>query len=466
MRSDSIELISNELTDNANMQNSLVYEQRGYHDESQADQNSLVNLDDMNVMTIHNPEKNIYRVISLCIWTFSCGYTDAAPGALLPFIEAYYNVNYTLVSLIWMSNAVGFLTVASLAHKIQPWFGKRNSLLLGCFLSVVQFAMISSGSHFALIVIAFFFGGAGLGICLAQANVFLANLDKLTLYLSFNHASYGLGATASPLISTLMVSQGGIKWNYVYLINLGLMLVNMILLGFAFKGADEDLKPWETDEQSNEAGPTPTSSKGSMKDAVKNKITWILAFFVLFYQGCEVSLAGWCVTYLIDYKGGSKSTIGYVALAFWFGLTLGRLLITHTAVKIVGARRTLLIMCLLTILVVILAWTLPNLIASSAFIALAGVWIGPLYSLVVGTSVKPGMLPRKIQVTSLTIVTAFGAAGGAIFPFIIGLISQSSGTYVVFPVCISLYGTMMLLWIALPNIESKSGKQDFWHKIW
>lgn len=414
-------------------------------------------------MTIHNPPRNLMRTISFCIWTFSCGYSDSAPGALLPFIERYYNISYAVVSLIWMANAVGFILVALSAHKIQPWFGKKNSLLIGCFLSIIQYSLVSSGSHFALIVVGFGIGGAGLGIVLAQCNVFLANLDKSTLYLSFNHAGYGLGATISPLLATLMITKGGVQWNYVYLINLGLMIVNFFLLAYAFRGADEDLKPFEHQEE--ETGQS-QGSTATMKDAVGNHITWLLALLIMFYQGSEVSIGGWCVTYLIDYKGGDINSIGYVASAFWFGLTMGRLILTHPVYKAFGARRSLFIMCLLTILVMVLAWVLPHVIAASAFVAFAGVWIGPSYSLIVGISVKPGMLPRKIQIVSTTIITAFGSLGGALFPFLIGLIGQSEGSYVLFPVFICLYTLMIVLWLALPNIERVGKQTNLWQRLW
>ncbi|KAK7684163.1 hypothetical protein QCA50_012808 [Cerrena zonata] len=44
-------------------------------------------VDDKPKMTINNPPRNKYRVAALCVYVFACGYTDAAPGALLPFIE-------------------------------------------------------------------------------------------------------------------------------------------------------------------------------------------------------------------------------------------------------------------------------------------------------------------------------------------------------------------------------------------
>lgn len=39
-------------------------------------------VDEKPKMTINNPPRNKYRVAALCVYVFSCGYTDAAPGAL------------------------------------------------------------------------------------------------------------------------------------------------------------------------------------------------------------------------------------------------------------------------------------------------------------------------------------------------------------------------------------------------
>ncbi|GMG55527.1 unnamed protein product [Ambrosiozyma monospora] len=68
-------------------------------------------------MTFTNPMKSRWRVISLLLWVFNSGLTDGAPGAILPRVEKYYGINYSIVSLIWMSNAVGFIMIALLSHK-------------------------------------------------------------------------------------------------------------------------------------------------------------------------------------------------------------------------------------------------------------------------------------------------------------------------------------------------------------
>ncbi|CUM65975.1 uncharacterized protein PRCAT00003629001 [Priceomyces carsonii] len=451
------------------------------------------------LMTSRNPKRNIYRIIAICVWSFAGGFSDAAPGALLPHMESYYDISYSIVSLIWMSNAVGFITVACFSHKIQPWFGKKKSLCLGCIFSCFMYALVASGTKYPVIVFGFFLGGMGLATVLAQSNVFLSRLDKLSKFLSFFHGSYGIGATVSPLIATSIVNSG-IAWHFVYLIMLALMTFSLINLWFSFTGADEDLKPWDFDDSDSTLGSeTPNSSlthineenielltlensrtksrnqssarisnKGEMLLALRFHVTWILSFFVLFYQGSEVSLGGWIVTYLLDYRGGNSSQVGYVASGFWGGLTLGRLVLTRPLHKYFGSRRSVIVCSLLAIGFVILTWVIPNITVASICVSLAGLFIGPSYPLLV--TICSQVLPRKIQVVSMTIMTAFGSSGGAIFPFVVGLISQRAGSFVVLPVFIALYSSMLFLWICLPNVERRRLQPNInfsiWQRIW
>lgn len=143
-------------------------------------------------MTINNPPTNKWRVIACFMWGFALGYSDAVPGAILPTIEAYYNINYAVVSCLWIGNACGFIFVASLSHKIQPWFGKRWSLVLSTCLSTTMYILASTGTVFPVIVVGFFLGGMGGGIGVAQTNVFLARFKNKSTLLSIHHGSYGI----------------------------------------------------------------------------------------------------------------------------------------------------------------------------------------------------------------------------------------------------------------------------------
>ncbi|CAH6723392.1 bypass of stop codon protein 6 [[Candida] jaroonii] len=417
------------------------------------------------LMTMSNPPKNKWRVYALGLWLFSIGMADATPGAVLPYIEEYYNLTYTLVSLIWMTFAAGFVSFACLAHKIQPLLGREKSFTVGSACSVLMYAIVSSGTKFPVICVGFFFGGAGYAVVISQMNVFLTNFQNSSKYLSVTQSLYGVGATISPLIATSFVS-AGIKWNLYYVILVGLMAITSVVLYISFKGADTDLAPWDFDENDleNEKSETPTEL---LLLSLKSKITWLLAFFVFFYQGSEVALGGWIVTYLLNYRHGTHN-VGYVASGFWAGLTLGRLCVARPMHNMFGLRRSVIICSVISTIAVVLTWVVPNIIAAGVFVSISGVFIGPNYPLMVAYSALKGLIPRKILIITLTVVTAFGFSGGAIFPFLVGVISQKAGTYVVLPMFIALYLSMLILWLLVPNQERilKQSTLTFWQKVW
>lgn len=87
-------------------------------------------------MTARNPPKNRHRIIACFLWTMAQGFSDAAPGALLPTMESHYGISYAVVLIIWIANAIGFIPVSMSFHKVEPiieasvWFQVSNNVLL------------------------------------------------------------------------------------------------------------------------------------------------------------------------------------------------------------------------------------------------------------------------------------------------------------------------------------------------
>jgi len=479
--------------------------------------------------TLENSSREKWRLVATVIFSFTAGLSDGAPGALLPRIERYYNINYTIVSMIWMSNAVGYICIALSSFKVMPFLGPRNLSAIGCALLAVMYSIVCSAPPFALVAVGFFFGGIGLAMNFSFQNIFLSRFQKASTYLGYFHGAYGLGACLGPLIATAMVNSGA-KWSYFYFIMLALSIFNTVNLFFSFKGYEEEQKAWEkydpmledkeqlvrTPEELESQTDIPLQTlQGSSDDAknsvksvmkasrekqaasgqdfsestfedinpeaerlsrkksanvgasdivvsLKSLITWYLSFFVLFYQGAEVSMGGWVVTFLEVYRHGSTKTTGYVASGFWGGLTLGRLVLTPLIHRTIGAKRGVTLLISVSLVCCILAWVLPVFLAEAVFIALFGLFTGPIYPLMVTVAVR--VLPRRIQVISMTIMTALGSSGGALFPFLVGLVSEYVGTFVVMPFVFGLLFGAFILWSLLPNPD-RSVVTSFWQRL-
>lgn len=115
-----------------------------------------------------------------------------------------------------------------------------------------------------------------------------------------------------------MVSQG-ILWSRFYFILFGLQFCCIGFAAWAFHGYEEDssatlLTALEmTASRQNES----QSRMKELKLALQNKVTVIGALFIFMYQGAEVALSGWIISYLINYRDGDPAKVGYVTAGFW-----------------------------------------------------------------------------------------------------------------------------------------------------
>lgn len=54
-----------------------------------------------------------------------------------------------------------------------------------------------------------------------------------------------------------------------------------------------------------------------LRRALSNRVTIIGALFIFAYQGAEVSISGWVISFLLDYRGSRPDKVGYVTAYFW-----------------------------------------------------------------------------------------------------------------------------------------------------
>lgn len=416
------------------------------------------------IMTIRTPRVNLYRMMTLCSWGFIQGMTDGVIGSLLPFIEDYYHISYGIVSLLWLGNALGYILVGLIGFKIDAWMGKYRSMMMACCFQLSMTAIMISATKFPVICIAMFLSGIGCAINLGQVNIFVPILGAK--YTGIYSGFYGTGAFAGPLLATVMTDRH-VRWNYFYFVLLGLTIGSMIFIGITFRGYDQDFKDFRSsvdDIEEDDSGSITSYKQHDFTAALKDMRTWLGCVFVFFYQGSEVSMGGWVVTFILSYRKGDPTSVGFVSSGFWAGVTVGRFLLTGPLIKYMGNRRSVLVLALVIMLFDVLTWLVPEKIAAALFASLAGLFIGPIYPIMI--TLLTDILPRKIRYCSLVLIGALGSSGGSAVPFMVGMLSQVSGTFVLHPIFLGCYVLMFLSWMFLPNIERKGAIRNYWQRFW
>jgi hypothetical protein len=117
-----------------------------------------------------------------------------------------------------------------------------------------------------------------------------------------------------------MVSNG-ILWSRFYFICLALRLLCFPVAGWSFWSYQEDVRQTllTTVErtESRQGTAEPQSGFQNLKMALKNRVTIFGALFIFAYQGAEVAISGWVISFLINYRDGNPAQVGYVTAGFW-----------------------------------------------------------------------------------------------------------------------------------------------------
>jgi len=360
-------------------------------------------------------------------------------------LETYYNINFTVVSLIFLTPFVGYTTAALVNDRLHNTVGRRGVGIIASFCHMASYIIMAVHPPYPALVVVMCFAGFGSGTMDAAWNSYIGVMDKSNEILGFLHGMYGLGAVLSPIIATSMVTHG-YQWYEFYYLMIGLAFLAVVFSGTAFWG--ENAEVYRCVNGGGRGGTTGKQG-GRTRESMKNKVTWLIAFFLWIYVGAEVSLGGWIVTFMIRVRNGSPFDSGMVSAGFWIGLTMGRFTLGWVTGRF-GEKLMVSIYLLLAIVLELIFWLVPQFYVSAVSIALLGYFIGPLFpsAMVVETR----LLPQRLHVSAVGFATAVGGSGAAIFPFAVGAIAGRAGVQTLQPIILGLLVAQLGLWVLLPRV--------------
>jgi fucose permease len=264
-----------------------------------------------------DPPINRWRLLSGCVIFFGMGMNDSAPGALIPYIEKHYDIKYAIMSTIFVAQAAGFLVSAFLTDSLSRRIGRSKSYILSGVIQAIGFAILATAPPYPVVVFVFFLEGLAFCVGLSITNVFCSNLAGSTVILGTVHGSYGIGGTIGPMIATALVSHG-VLWSRYYLFTLFICLGGGLAAGWTFRNIEaESSQQLLRALHQNAATRNNNSGERYLLMALKNKTTIIGALFTFVYQGAEVSISGWVISFLISVRQGDPAKVGYVTAGFW-----------------------------------------------------------------------------------------------------------------------------------------------------
>ena len=77
-----------------------------------------------------------------------------AAGALIPYMEEWYGIGYAVVSLIFITNAVGFIAAAFITDYTLSRFGRARTCMISETLLMAGYVVIACTPPFPVVVVA------------------------------------------------------------------------------------------------------------------------------------------------------------------------------------------------------------------------------------------------------------------------------------------------------------------------
>lgn len=221
-------------------------------------------------------KSNVFKTMSTFFGFLLIGANDAVYGAIIPYLQSFYGVSYTVVSLVFLSPLVGYVCSAAINNFLHQKVGQRGVAIIGPGSHLVAYIMISLHPPFPVLVVTFILAGFGNGVLDAAWNAWLGNMANPNETLGFLQGFYGVGATIAPLVATAMITRSGLEWYHFYYIMIGGAFIEVVTATAAF---------WKESGARFRATMSVGASKGATRAALKTRVAWVSAAFLLLYVG-------------------------------------------------------------------------------------------------------------------------------------------------------------------------------------
>lgn len=340
----------------------------------------------------------------LCFGFIVSGVVTVLPGPLLPLLAARWGLRDVQSGVYFTAIFSASTLAAILAPRRMRWSLPRGYALItiGVFTLAAAARALRPALANDIALAGFALIGLGIGLSVTATNLIVATVsgDRRGRRLSVVNIWWGIGAVACPWIVAASEAAGDLR------LVLG-------LIGFASLAAFIFLLPLR--EEPQPAAPrTPLGVE-----------LWVLLYFALMlflYVGVENTVGGWIATYGNRFTGLSLADASLLVSIFWMALLVGRG-VGSRALRRYSERAVMLVGLLVAIAAIAaLMVQLPG-VAVVVAVAAAGFGFGPVFPLGVSR-----MLARLADHRNTGWVFATCASGGALLPWLTGLVSTRSAS--------------------------------------
>jgi fucose permease len=373
----------------------------------------------MKLQAIDQSRQKINLLILAYIAFVALGLPVSLMGVAWPSLRNELSLPLDALGWLLISSTIGYLISSFIIARLISRFGIGALLIVSSMISAIAFIGYTIAPSWSFIVFMGAIGGFGGGVMDAGLNTYLA-AEYNEGQMQWLHASFGFGATLSPLIMTASLALFA-SWRPAYIFAGTFMAI--LALCFLIT-----LPIWKRPKQVAAQGAEGESEqlglmdyRTSLWETLLRIITWISILMFLLYTGAELTLGNWTYTLFTEGRGVTPQLAGLWAGGFWATFTVGRVLAGLYAHRI--RLNTLMYGAMgLALVGSILFWWNPSMLVGVAGVLIVGFAMAPIFpGLVSSTSQRVG---QRHAGNTIGIQMSAAGLGGALLPSLAGLLAE------------------------------------------
>lgn len=327
-------------------------------------------------------------------------------------VMADFGFRESLGGLLQVSYFLGGVIGILLITRLMQRFGVKRMMLSQAALLSVSLLSASFMPVYPLVLAFLIVAGFANGILIAFPGVYVTRVSGERGHGAQNvlYGFFSLGVVAGPLLSAWIMHGRDDLWRWTFRAPALLIIplaIPVALVGF---------------RKLDNVKMLGRKTVSEILDFNRGLFLWLFIALLL-YIAAESAVSMWLITFLREEYGVSISA-GHLALAgLWAGLTVGRW-ICGLAMRKADPFRILAFLAAGSVIALLAAPLSGSMTAAFALYPVVGLFYSGIYPILIGYS---GWFPSDLSSGVFTMFVAAGAAGGAVLPYLVGLVNQYGG---------------------------------------
>jgi len=370
--------------------------------------------------------------------------TTDAVGVIIPEVMKQFNLSMTAAGLLhygpMIAIAIAGISLGFLADKL----GRKATIIIGLMLFVLSSYMFLVGKSFGFFLALLMISGVAIGIFKTGALSLIGDISRSTK----EHTStmnnvegfFGVGAIIGPFIVTYFLSKG-VEWQYLYVVAATISVVLIVMAMFA-----RYPKTIKTSEE-------PINLKRTFT-MIKDPFALGFSLAAFLYVSVEAAIYVWMPTLIFGYDGPFLLMATY-ALPIFFILRAGGRFLGAWMMQRFNWAGVLAVFSLL----IFLCFSISVFTDASVrviLLPLSGLFMSVIYPTINSKGIS--CFPKVQGGAVAGIILFFTAAGAALGPLAMGVISDAFGSQAIYGFMLAtvfaaiLFVGMLYNWIKKPTL--------------